>query len=639
MKVKGYLGVFLMLALQFVGLLFLYFLLRLGFYALNKDLFAEVDMPRLLPMLAGGVRFDIVALLYLNILYILWWVVPLPFKFKPGCQRFAKYLFVVTNAIGVALNLIDMAYYPFTLKRTTATVVEQFKHETNYGQLLGDFLIEYWFLLIVFVGLIYALLRLVTFFKVVKPALGWKFYAAHTVGMLAVTFLFIGGVRGGWAHSTRPITLSNAGDYVQSPEEMSIVLNTPFAIMKTLEAVYLREVHYYTPQELHSRYPVIHVPQDSIPFRKLNVVFLIMESFGKENIGFYNKDINGGTYKGYTPFLDSLIAEAYTFRRSYANGRKSIDALPSVISSIPSIGEPFVLSVYSGNKTTSIAKLLGDAGYETAFFHGAPNGSMGFSAYTQLAGIQHYFGKDEYGNDDHFDGIWGIWDEPFMQFMARKLDTFQEPFFASFFSLSSHHPFKVPEKYKGKFPKGPLPLHEPTGYSDYALRQFFDKAANSPWYKNTLFVICADHSSQSYLPEYQTLPNQFAIPIIFYYPGGNLHGLSDKLIQQIDIMPTVLNYLGYDKPYFSFGFDAFNTAQENFLVNNIGGSFNFYRGDYFMTYDGEKPTSLFNLRKDKGVKENLLDQDKAMQDTLVSYMRAFIQQYNYRMIHNELVAE
>src|SRR5690606_33640488 len=256
-------------------------------------------------------------------------------------------------------------------------------------------------------------------------------------------------------------------------------LNTPFAMMKTLEAVYLREVHYYSSQELNALYPVVHVSNDSIPFRKLNVVFLIMESFGKENIGFFNRHVDGGTYKGYTPFLDSLLAESYTFRRSFANGRKSIDALPSIISSIPSIGEPFVLSVYSGNKTTSIAKLLGDAGYETAFFHGAPNGSMGFSAYAQLAGIQHYFGKDEYGNDDDFDGIWGIWDEPFMQFMAGKLNTFQEPFFASFFSLSSHHPFNVPEKYEGRFPKGPLPLHEPTGYADHALQQFFDKAAQS----------------------------------------------------------------------------------------------------------------------------------------------------------------
>src|SRR5690606_14279042 len=146
-------------------------------------------------------------------------------------------------------------------------------------------------------------------------------------------------------------------------------------------------------------------------------------------------------------------------------------------------------------------KLLGEKGYETAFFHGAPNGSMGFSAYMQLAGIKNYYGKNEYNNDDDFDGIWGIWDEPFMQFMAKKLDTFKQPFFSSFFSLSSHHPFKVPEHYAGKFPKGQLPLHEPIGYVDNALRQFFNTASKSEWYKNTLFVIVADHASMIHFPE------------------------------------------------------------------------------------------------------------------------------------------
>ncbi len=639
-RAKGFLGIYWMLFSQFIGLLLIYAVLRYGFYLFNKDLFPAVHSGELITMLLGGVRFDIVALLYINILYILMVILPVPVKYTPRYQQISKYVFIVPNSIGIALNLIDYAYYPFTLKRTTSTVFGQFANEENKLNLAGDFLLGYWYLVLLFIGLIFLLTKLYDIFTVERPQRsGWQLYLFQFAMMFVVAFLFVGGVRGDWAHSTRPITLSNAGDYVKAPEEMSIVLNTPFAIMKTLEAVNLKEMHYYAPEELQKIYPVIHLPKDSLPFQQLNVVFLIMESFGKENIGFYNKHIANGTYKGYTPFLDSLIGEAYTFHRSYANGRKSIDALPSVISGIPSIGEPFVLSIYSGNKTTSMAKLLGDKGYETAFFHGAPNGSMGFSAYMQLAGVQHYFGKNEYNNDNDFDGMWGIWDEPFMQFMADKMNTFKEPFFASFFSLSSHHPFKVPEKYKGKFPKGPLPLHEPTGYADYALRQFFDKASQSSWYKNTLFVICADHASQSYLPEYHTLPNQFAIPIIFYYPGGNLKGLSDKLVQQIDIMPTVLNYLHYDKPYFSFGFDAMDTTTNNFLVSNIGGSFNFFMGDYFMTHNGEIPTSLFNLRSDSRMEKDLLNKDIPMQDTLLRYLQAFIQQYNYRMIHNELVAE
>lgn len=631
---------FWLLIIQFLLLLLLYTLLRLGFFAYNRALFPNVDLTDLLGMLGGGVKFDVVALLYLNVLYILMQGIPFSFKYARFYQKLAQWLFIITNSLGVMLNVIDYAYYPFTLKRTTGTVFEQFANEENLGRLAFDFVWGYWWLVLLFIALIFVVRAIARIIVIYRPQkLSLPFYIAHGGLFLLIAFLFIGGVRGGWAHSTRPITLSNAGDYVQNPEEMNIVLNTPFSILRTLKAVQLAEVHYYTDAELENLYPVIHQPESPKDFKKMNVVVLILESFAKEHIGALNKDIQGGSYTGYTPFLDSLIDESYTFSRSFANGRKSIDALPSVITGIPSVGEPYVLSIYSGNRTTSMAKLLGDEGYETAFFHGAPNGSMGFSAYMQLAGIQHYFGKDEYNNDQDFDGMWGIWDEPFMQFMANELNRFQQPFFAGFFSLSSHHPFKVPPQYQGKFPKGPLPVQEPIGYTDYALRQFFQTAAQMPWFNNTLFVICADHATVSHLPEYKTSANSVAIPIIFYHPNDkNLRGISEKLVQQIDIMPSVLNYLGYNKPYFSFGFDALSSDRDNFLVNNISGTYCFFQDDYFMTHDGEKPLSLFNLKEDRLEQHDLLEASPEAVERLDRSLKAFIQQYNNRMIHNNLVA-
>ena len=639
-KLKGWFGPYLAMAVRLGLMLLLYTFLRLGFYGFNASQFPQVAVGELLFMLAGGVKFDIVALLYINILYILLESIPVPFKYSLKYSQVKKWVFVITNSIGVALNLVDFAYYPFTLKRTTGTVFSQFSNEENILKLFLDFGLEYWYLILLFGVIVWGIIKLYDLISVERPVgINWKFYSVHLGMLLLVAFLFVGGVRGGWAHSTRPITLSNAGDYVKSPEEMNIVLNTPFSILKTLKAVTLKEQHFYSEEELNKIYPVIHHPKDSSSFKKLNVVVLILESFGKEHIGFFNKELDNGSYKGYTPFLDSLIQQSYTFTRSYANGRKSIDALPSVITGVPSIGEPFVLSIYSGNKTTSLAKLLADEGYETSFFHGAPNGSMGFSAYMQLAGIQHYYGKNEYNNDSDFDGMWGIWDEPFMQYMAKEMDQMKEPFFSSFFSLSSHHPFKVPDQFAGKFPKGTLPLHEPLGYADYALKRFFETASKSPWYQNTLFVICADHASMSHFKEYNTMPNSFAIPIVFYYPGGDLKGVSDKLVQQIDIMPTVLNYLHYDKPYFSFGFDAFSPDRNNFVVSNIGNIYNFFKGDYFMTYGNQEVTSLYNLKEDKFLNNDLKGKSPLVQDSLLKDLEAFMQQYNNRMIHNKLVAD
>lgn len=630
-------SIYTALAYRFLLLLVLYLFCRLGFYFTNLSLFRHIAFGELLYILLGGIKFDIVALLYINSLYIVLQAIPFPFRYRTGYQQFCKWLFIITNSIGLFANFIDFAYYKYTLKRTTASVFSQFSNEKNKLKLTFDFLLDYWYLVILFAVFIYAFVKLYQLVKLKKaPKFTWQIYVAHTLVLVLIAGLAVVGMRGGWRHSTRPITMSNAGDFVKSPGDMSLVLNTPFTIMKTLKASNLKPINYYDEQTLNSLYNPIHQPENQGDFKKLNVVFLIIESLGKEHVGALNKDVLNGTYKGYTPFIDSLVANSFTSSYTYANGRKSIDALPSIISGIPSIREPFVLSKYSGNRTTSIAKLLGDEGYETAFFHGAPNGSMGFSAYTNLAGIKNYFGKNEYNNDTDFDGIWGIWDEPFMQYMAKTINTFKQPFFSAFFSVSSHHPFKVPEKYIGKFPKGPLPVQEPMGYTDMAIRKFFATASKMPWYKNTLFVLVADHATVSYLPEYQNTAGSFSIPILFYYPGGDLKGKTDKLIEQTDIMPTVLNYLNYNKPYFAFGFDALSNKKDNFVVNNNDGSFSFFKGDYLLIYDGLKSTALFNLKTDRLNKNNLVDKEPTIKADIEKYLKAFIQQYNNRMIKDQL---
>ncbi len=630
-------SIYLVLAYQFALLLFLYAFCRLGFFLFNRDLFQHLNAGAVAYTFLGGVKFDVVALLYINILYLLLQVLPFPLKYRSGYQTFAKWLFIISNSAGFLVNFIDFAYYKYTLKRTTGTVFSQFSNEENKFQLTLNFLVDYWYLLIVFALFMIIFIKLSKLLQTYdEVAFNCKTYISQTAAMLLIAFLFIGGVRGGWAHSTRPITLSNAGDFVKSPADMSLVLNTPFSMMKTLKSPKLKQLNYFDDTTLTQLYNPIYLPANTADFKKLNVVFLIVESLGKEHIGALNKDQLNGNYKGYTPFIDSLVGQSFTSSKTYANGRKSIDALPSIISGIPSIREPFVLSPYASNNTTSIAQLLANEGYGTSFFHGAPNGSMGFSAYTNLAGIENYYGKNEYNNDADFDNIWGIWDEPFMQYMAKTINTFKQPFFSAFFSVSSHHPFKVPEKYKDKFPKGPLEIQEPIGYTDMAIRKFFDAAKQMPWYKNTLFVLCADHATTSYLPDYQTVPGFFSIPILFYYPGGMLKGKTDKIIQQIDIMPTVLNYLNYNKPYFAFGFDALADQRNNFAVNNNDGNFNFYEGDYLLISDGLKSIALYNLLKDKATRTNLIEQLPTIRQEMEIKLHAFMQQYNNRMIGNQL---
>ena len=228
----------------------------------------------------------------------------------------------------------------------------------------------------------------------------------------------------------------------------------------------------------------------------MNVVVIIIESYTEEASGVVNKNPLSG---GFTPFLDSLRIHSFYTENSFANGKKSIEAIPSILCGIPSFQEPFVHSQFATNKLNGLQELLKNEGYHTSFFHGAANGSMGFQAFSNLIGVDYYFGKNEFGDEQQYDGMWGKWDELFLQFMAKKLNTFPQPFQSTVFTLSSHYPFKVPSKYKNKFRKGPHPIYETLGYTDKAIQKFFEKIRNEPWFKSTIFFYCRPYFFSWYI--------------------------------------------------------------------------------------------------------------------------------------------
>jgi phosphoglycerol transferase MdoB-like AlkP superfamily enzyme len=631
------------LVLSLLLVMVLYTVERIGFYLFNISYFPDMTLARMAKMMWGGLRFDLSATLYSNSLFILLMIVPFAFRYKGLYQKILFWIFIVINSIAFAVNTADFIYYRFTLRRTTVSVFSQFKNEDNLGLLSVRFLWDYWYALLFWVsivGLLYFFFRRIKFSG---PQVTHKiaFYSSGVLAMLLSIYFFVGGARGGFRSSTRPITLSNAAAYAEVPNDINIVLNTPFALMRTAKANVITKVNYFSSeQELDKVFTPLRQPKDTVAFKPQNVVVIILESFSKEFIGAYNKDLNGGSYQGYTPFLDSLIGVSNAYQYSMANGRKSIDAMPSVISSIPSIEVPYVLSHFSGNKVNSLASLLKEKNYYTAFFHGAPNGSMGFDAFANLAGFDNYFGKTEYNNDADFDGIWGIWDEPFLQYFARQMDTFKQPFYTTLFTVSSHHPYNLPTGYESKFRKGPHPVHQTIGYTDYALRKFFKAASSMPWFANTLFVITADHASAEInVPEYNTAWGYFSIPVFFYNANKNGGGLKSEIIQQIDIMPTVLGQLHYDQPYVAFGRDIFNDKTRPFAFNYLNNLYQIFRGDYLLQFDGKNVTSLYQFKEDKFLKHNLMNQLPDTVKSLRLSLEAFIQQYNNRMVENNLTSE
>ena len=583
----------------------------------------------------GGLMFDTSAILYTNALYVVLMLFPLHYKETNVYHKICKWLFFIVNGLAFAINLADSVYFRYTMRRTTSTVFDEFSSEGNLGSIIGTEFLSHWYLVLLFALIMWLLWKFYATPNLnVKVLNKWKYNGACLLSLILFTPFCIAGMRGGFATAVRPITISNAMQYTERPTDAPLVLNTPFSLLRTIDTnVFVVPNYFDSAEEMEAVYTPIHIPSDSLQMEKKNVVVLIVESFGREYIGALNKTLEDGKYKGYTPCVDSLISKSTTFNYSFCNGRKSIDGMPSILSSIPMFVEPFILTPSSMNDYTGLAGILAKEGYETAFFHGAQNGSMGFQAFAQKTGFQRYYGRTEYeescGTAD-FDGTWAIWDEPFLQFFANEMSKMKQPFMTSVFTASSHHPFAVPEKYKKQFVEEELEIHKCIRYTDMSIGKFFDTASRQPWFKNTIFVLTSDHTNMSNHAEYQTDLGGFCSPIIIYDPSRPEGKTVDKIAQQIDILPTILGMLNYTKPYFGFGIDVLNTPKEDtWAVNYLNGYYQYVRYGYVLQFDGTSTTAIYSL-DDKLMKNNIKGKVE-IQQQMERELKAIIQQYMERM--------
>jgi len=632
-------NIFVVLIYRILLIMALFTLCRIGFFIFNFKMFPGLTASQFFTILRGGLTFDISAVVYINMLFILLHIIPLEVRYKDIYQSILKYIYFITNGFAIAMNGMDFVYYRFVDKRATADVFKTFEHDTNNIKVFFRFLIDYWPAALFTFFIWFLMVYLYRKVKVEKPGSVNRigYYSVNALMIPLVIALVIGAARGGYKHSTRPITISNAARYVDNPRDVAIVLNTPFSIFRTLGKKALVKYKFFDDEKLTRLYNPYYIPDNSKPFKYDNVVIIIIESFAREYIGSLNPGLEGGKYEGYTPFIDSLIKVSLTFDVSIANGKKSIDAIPSVLASVPSLETPYVISHYANNQINGLADLLKKKGYYSAFFHGAPNGSMGFDSFTKMAGFDDYFGLNQYPDKSDFDGIWGVWDEPFLKFFASKLNSFKQPFLASIFTVSSHHPFKVPEKYTGKFKKGPAPILEVIGYTDFALKNFFHEVSLSPWFKNTLFVITADHTNESVHKEFQNNFGAYCVPIIFFKPGSDLKGFKLRIAQQIDIMPTILSYLNFDEPYIAFGNNLLDDAYESYAFNTNGSTYNLYMKDHILEMIDNKPVGLYNYKNDLFLENSLIGKDPELESQMVEKLKAIIQTYNNRLIDNNMV--
>ena len=601
------------------------FLQRVLFFLLNRDAFPSPPLSAFL----GGMRFDgsVIGWLWLPWL-ALFLVNPFPKKWFRSAQQV---VFLTITAVAFFFNCVDMGYYRFTLKRSTADLFDIMTAGGDVVRLAPDFVADYWYIVLVFAGSLalvwWAYVRLGGLSG--APARSWIWRIGWRA--IALVGMFLLG-RGGVQYI--PLGILHAGNYA-SPAYFPVVLNTPFTIMTSLGKPVVTARSYMPPQQADALWPVVHTYQDDLytVAERPNVVVIMLESFSAE----YSSQLTGGT--GYMPFLDSLMRSGLCATKAYANGRRSIDAVPAVVASIPELmDEAFLTSPYAQVPFTSMANILAQEGYRTLFMHGGNNGTMSFDTFARSAGYAEYHGRDEYPGPEDDIGVWGVRDAPYLRHCAEVLDRTPQPFHATIFTLSSHHPYRLPPEDAARFSEGTvLPIQATLRYTDDALRTFFQRAERSDWGGNTLFVLTADHTADLLQDgKMNSGTRDYWVPLVYYMPE-HLEPASDaRVTQHIDILPTVLDLIGYHRPFFSFGHSSVRREAAPYAATARDHLYLLMGDGHELYFDGERVAAFL---------PNAADSDTlalATRDSLAldmgSHLKALVQQFTTHLTDHQLVA-
>ncbi|GIM50831.1 LTA synthase family protein [Capnocytophaga stomatis] len=624
---------------------FFYFIARLLFFLFNKEIIGEISISQLSKLFLFGIQFDTTAILYINLLFILMSIIPLRINTTKTYQKILFWIYFLTNGIAYATNFVDMIYFPFSKSRLTTASFAVVENEQNKTTMFFTFLGMYWYVVLIFILLISLWIFLYKKKKVQEVKIANVPYFVSSVLILGVIGVgVLAGIRGGsLAHSSRPINILDASRHVTISSHADVILNTPFTLIRTIgKNKSFKEYNFVSEDYIQENIkPIKHYHREMTI--KPNVVIFILESFGREYVGCMNTNRNIPDYKSYTPFLDSLSKHSFVFDNAYANGRQSIHGMSSVYAGIPTFQVAYTSSPYVQQPTESVISIAKEMGYNTSFFHSAPNGSMGFLGFSNILGFDNYYGMTEYGNDADFDGFWGIWDEPFLQFMNQEFSKKKQPFLGTIFTVSSHHPYKIPEKYEGKFDKGDVEMHQCIQYTDYALKKFFESAKKEEWYKNTIFVFTNDHHNQVYYPLYKQPITGNGATLMFFSPNLELvgKGISSEISQQIDLYPSVVDLMGYNKPFRSWGRSLFSAKKETPRAYiSDAHVYRMMQGNYIYILNEDGSVNGIFKKEDEGLTNNILGKENNPEiEKGIKDLQAFMQDYMHRIIQRKLGKE
>lgn len=600
---------------------------RIFFFFTYASLFSGVGLTEWL----AGAWFDAVTLALLLLPFIILCLLPFNLLVNRWFRLLVGLLYFIPVLGILAVNFLDVGYFNFTHKRSTSDLFAIVSAGDDVGQLLGSFFRDFWLLLLLFLLLL--IVMVFVFRRVSKRVVKRDVKTGKgALYLVVLTCLFILVGRGGFI--LKPLSAIDATLFTE-PQNSALILNTGFTILKSIGKSDLEEHDFFRETEVRNYFDPRHTSQpQNLMEGNPNVVIIMLESFGNEWVGKFNNS------KSYTPFLDSLLDQSWYFEYGFSNGKKSIEAVPTITASLPTLMDnPFISSSYNSNQIQGLPQVLKEHGYSTAFYHGATNGSMRFNSFAKQAGFEEYFGRFEYNNDDHFDKTWGILDEYFNPWSAKMMSKQKQPFMATLFTLSSHHPYYIPPRWRDKLRKGPAPICKSIHYGDMSLRLFFEQAKKEPWYNNTIFVLVADHTPATNSTVYGQRTEMYRIPIAFYSPSGKLPQKRDKAIfQQIDIYPTVLDLCNVKTNYYAFG-NSYFSKEPREAIAFLEGSYYYTWKNLMLVYSNGEAVNLFDINKRTDSPKDLLKIKTKELKIMERRLKALIQVYSHDLIYNKMVVK
>ncbi|GHU84606.1 hypothetical protein AGMMS49941_02720 [Deferribacterales bacterium] len=330
--------------------------------------------------------------------------------------------------------------------------------------------------------------------------------------------------------------------------------------------------------DTEAKYPLVRSFAGSTS--KHNVVVLIMESWGSAYVG--RERAIGGSF---TPEFDKLAKEGAFFTNCYAVEQRSVDGIQSIIGGIPPVGNAFSIGEYHEPKFhNGLGTIASRNGFDTIFVQTSKRRSYRLDSITKFFGFKRYFGMEDiplllkYPVPKASDTGW---DYDGLMFLKGQLDNTSEPFLATLFSGTTHMPY----------PPLPAPFNtyndkpqfgDVLRYSDYSLGEFIKAAKQEEWFKNTIFIITADHAMVMDDSRVLDYPENYHIPLLVYAPAFVKPARYDYMVSQLDILPTIIELAGLKGDIAVIGKSVFDENAQHYAFTGNKSSSGLLYGDYFV---------------------------------------------------------